>query len=87
MRKPKEYTSLFRSMSGEWKWLLRYVSRYRKEIFLYVVIGLLGIGMGLGSTVASKYLIDAVVSHSNETIAVTIECDGKTPEECVDLIV
>ena len=71
MRKPKEYTSLFRSMSGEWKWLLRYVSRYRKEIFLYVVIGLLGIGMGLGSTVASKYLIDAVVSHSNDTIAVT----------------
>lgn len=71
MRKPKEYTSLFRSMSGEWKWLLRYVSRYRKEIFLYVVIGLLGIGMGLGSTVASKYLIDAVVSHSNDTIAVS----------------
>ena len=70
MRKPKEYTSLLRSMSGEWKWLLRYISRYRLEIFLYVIIGLLGIGMGLGSSVASKYLIDAVVSHSNDTIAV-----------------
>lgn len=71
MRKPKEYTSLLRSMSGEWKWLLRYISRYRLEIFLYVVIGLLGIGMGLGSSVASKHLIDAVVLHSNDTIVVT----------------
>ena len=71
MRKPKEYTSLFRSMSGEWKWLLRYVARYRSEIFLYVVIGLMGIAMGLGASVASKYLIDAVVSHSNDTIAKT----------------
>lgn len=71
MRKPKEFTSLLRSMSGEWKWLLRYVARYRLEIFLYVVIGLFGIAMGLGSSVASKYLIDAVVSHSNETIVKT----------------
>ncbi len=72
MRKPKEYTALFRSMGAEWKWLLKYVSRYRAEVFLYVVIGVLSIGMGLGSSVASKYLIDAVVSHGNETIAVTV---------------
>ncbi len=71
MRKPKEFTSLLRSMSGEWKWLLRYVARYRLEIFLYVIIGLIGIAMGLGASVASKYLIDAVVSHSNETIVKT----------------
>lgn len=71
MKKPKEYTALFRSMGAEWKWLLKYVSRYRAEVFLYVVIGILSIGMGLGSSVASKYLIDAVVSHSNETITVT----------------
>lgn len=72
MRKPKEYTALFRSMGAEWKWLLEYISRYRAEVFLYVIIGVLSIGMGLGSSVASKYLIDAVVSHSNETIAVTV---------------
>lgn len=72
MRKPKEYTALFRSMGAEWKWLLEYISRYRAEVFLYVIIGVLSIGMGLGSSVASKYLIDAVVSHSNDTIAVTV---------------
>lgn len=68
MKKPKEYTSLFKSMGSEWKWLLRYIARYRAEIILYVLIGLVGMAMGLGSSVASKYLIDAVVSHSDTSI-------------------
>lgn len=68
MRKPKEYTTLFKSMAKEWKWLMRYVVRYRIEIILYIVIGVIGIAMGLGSSVASKYLIDSVVGKNNETI-------------------
>ena len=68
MKKPGEYIELFRSLGREWKWLLRYVSKYRLQIALYVVIGLISTAMGLGSSVASKYLIDAVVSHSNDTI-------------------
>lgn len=68
MRKPKEYTSLLRSMAKEWKWLMRYVVRYRVEIVFYIIIGIVGIGMGLGSSVASKYLIDAVVGKNNDTI-------------------
>lgn len=68
MKKPSEYVELFRSLGKEWKWLLRYVSKYRLQIFLYVVIGLVSTAMGLGSSVASKYLIDSVVSHNNETI-------------------
>ena len=68
MKKPSEYVELFRSLGKEWKWLLRYVSKYRLQIALYVVIGLVSTAMGLGSNVASKYLIDSVVSHNNETI-------------------
>lgn len=68
MKKPSEYVELFRSLGKEWKWLLRYVSKYRLQIVLYVVIGLISTAMGLGSNVASKYLIDSVVSHNNETI-------------------
>lgn len=68
MKKPGEYASLFRSMVKEWKWLLRYVSRYRLQIFLYVAMGVSGTLMGIGSTVASKYLIDSVVSHDTDTI-------------------
>ncbi len=68
MKKPGEYIELFRSLGKEWKWLLRYVSRYRLQIVLYVVIGLLSTAMGLGASVASKYLIDSVISHNSDTI-------------------
>ena len=72
MKKPGEYVSLLKNLSAEWKWMLKYMLKYKTEIILYVVIGLLGIGMGLGTTVASKYLIDAVVTHNNDTIAVAV---------------
>ncbi len=68
MKKVSEYKTLFNSLKAEWKWLLKTMSRYRFEIFIYTVIGIVGIVMGLGATVASKYLIDAVISHNNETI-------------------
>lgn len=68
MKKPTEYVQLFRSLGNEWKWLLRYASRYRLQIALYVVIGIVSTAMGLGSSVATKYLIDSVVSHSDDTI-------------------
>ena len=68
MKKPGEYIGLFRSLGKEWKWLLRYVSKYRLQIAFYVVIGLLSTAMGLGASVASKYLIDAVVGKNGETI-------------------
>ena len=68
MKKPGEYADLFRSLAKEWKWLLHRASGYRLQIFLYVVIGIIGTLMGIGSTVASKYLIDSVVSHNEKTI-------------------
>ncbi len=68
MKKPSEYVELFRSLGKEWKWLLRYISKYRLQIVLYVVIGLVSTAMGLGVNVASKYLIDSVVSHNSATI-------------------
>lgn len=68
MKKPGEYMNLFRSLSSEWKWLLHYVSRYRMQIVLYIVIGIVGTAMGLGVSVASKHLIDSVVLHNSETI-------------------
>ncbi len=68
MKKPSEYVELLHSLGKEWKWLLSYVSKYRLQIILYIVMGLISTGMGLGSSVASKYLIDAVISHNNDTI-------------------
>ncbi len=70
MKKPGEYGAMFKSMTNEWKWLLKYILNYKKEVFLYIVVGVFGIAMGLGSSVASKYLIDAVVSPGQDTNAI-----------------
>ncbi|MBR2869469.1 MAG: ABC transporter ATP-binding protein [Clostridia bacterium] len=68
MKKPKEYFGLLRSLGKEWRWLLGYASAYKLQIVFYIIVGLLGTVMGLGSSVASKHLIDAVVTHNNDTI-------------------
>lgn len=52
----------------EWKWLSRFMKKYVFEILLQIFIGVFGTLMGLGTSVATKFLIDAVVSHSSDTI-------------------
>lgn len=68
MKKTGEYIELFRSLGKEWKWLMRYASKYRMQIALYVVIGIVSTAMGLGSAVASKHLIDSVIAHNEDII-------------------
>ncbi len=68
MKKVSEYSALFKNIGSEWKWLLKIMSRYKLEIVGYTIMGVVGIAMGFGASIASKYLIDAVVNHNNETI-------------------
>lgn len=55
---------------GELRWLWRYVKRYHMTIIIHMLLGVLGILMGLGSSVASKYLLDAVTGYDSGTIGV-----------------
>ena len=68
MKKVSEYTALFKNIGAEWKWLLKVMSRYRLEIAGYTIMGVVGIAMGLGASVTSKFLIDAVVGKNEQTI-------------------
>lgn len=68
MKKLKHYFELFGDMLKEWKWILKYSAKYKFVIFLYIIISIVGMAMSLGSTVATKYLIDAVVSKYDDTI-------------------
>ena len=52
-------------MKNEWKWMFGYIKQYRLGIFVNVIFGFVGVIMGLGSGVASKYLIDDVISQSH----------------------
>ncbi|MCQ2446066.1 MAG: ABC transporter ATP-binding protein/permease [Clostridia bacterium] len=57
-----------RDMIAETKWIYHYAARYRSAIAIYLVIGLSATALGLGSSVASKYLIDAVIGRDDNSI-------------------
>ena len=64
---------LYREDPGQLKrellWLLDRVKQYRKKILLIGILGLVGTLMGLASSVASKYLIDAVTGFGKDLLA------------------
>lgn len=65
--KKKKVKVLFEIIQ-EWKWLSRFMKKYWFEILLHTLIGVFGILMGLGTSIASKLLVDSVVSHNRETV-------------------
>ena len=68
MKKSNNYLGLLHGMKNEWHWLMQYIKKYVPFIVLYIFIGLVSTVMALGVSVASKYLIDTVVSHSSDRI-------------------
>ena len=70
IRRIKKY--LHRDKPGQLKrellWLLARVRDYRKQILVIGVLGLVGVVMGLASSVASKYLIDAVTGYGSRLL-------------------
>lgn len=56
-------------MYGELQWMYQYIRRYRLSILFYIVTGILGTVLSLGTSVVSKNLIDAVLGQKTEGIA------------------
>ena len=63
---------LHREQPGQLKkevlWLLAKVRQYRGRILMTGLLGLVGTAMGLASSVASKYLIDAVTGYGSDRL-------------------
>lgn len=57
-------------MLGEVKWMYQYAKKYWASICFYIVTGIFGTCMGLGSSIASKYLIDAVTGVQKNRIGI-----------------
>lgn len=57
-----------REFLEECAWVWQYICRYRGAVAVHVLLGVAGILMTLGSSVASKYLIDAVVGYKSGLI-------------------
>ena len=57
-----------RQLKKELLWLAARIRQYRKKILLIGLLGLVGTAMGLASSVASKYLIDAVTGFGSQLL-------------------
>ena len=57
-----------RELLREGRWVLGYVRRYRAVVAIHILLGVLSTAMGLGTSVASKYLIDAVTGYRSGLI-------------------
>ncbi len=68
MSKSEKFTTLIANMMNEWKWILRYAKKYRLMCIIYILFGFISTVMSLCVSVASKYLIDSVVSHTKEQL-------------------
>lgn len=66
--KQKIKEGFLRDLITETRWIYAYAVRYQRGIFLYILLGIAATALGLGSSVASKYLIDAVVGHKDSVI-------------------
>lgn len=51
---------MLKGMYREAKWMYTYVSKYKCIVVFYIILGIIGTGMCLASSVDSKELIDAV---------------------------
>lgn len=68
--KIKDHT--FSEVIDDWKWILNYSARYKRQIGIYLFLGILGTTLSLVSSVASKYLIDIITGYQTRRLAVLI---------------
>ena len=59
---------MLREVLTEMKWIYRCSMRYKGAVIWYIFLGVFGTGMGLGSSVVSKYIIDAVTGYDSGLI-------------------
>ncbi len=64
MGKIKRFIARLPEILHEWVWMSKYMKRYWPSIAFYIFLGLLGVGMGLASSVAQKHLINAVTANN-----------------------
>lgn len=53
---------------GDWKWIWSFTRGHRGAIVIYTLLGMLSSAIGLASGVASKYLIDCIVSLDTQRL-------------------
>lgn len=73
MKRDTESTApSLRNMLREWRWMLRYTRRYRGALLMYILIGMLDVGLGLLISLGGKTLVDMVVSRDSSRMVYVV---------------
>ncbi|MCR5042125.1 MAG: ABC transporter ATP-binding protein/permease [Clostridia bacterium] len=69
----KQYLNkrVLRNVIREWKWIFSYIRRYKLTVFVYIFFGLFSSVLAVASSVASKFLIDAVIDKNRDTLYIS----------------
>lgn len=62
----------FEEIEEDWKWIFHYSRRYKKAIFIYIVLGLAGTSLGLSASIMGKYLIDIITGYQISKLWIVI---------------
>ena len=62
----------FSEILEDWKWILGYSARYKKEIVCYIILGILSTSLALAGSVAGKYLIDIITGYQTSKLAILV---------------
>ena len=57
-------------MLDDWKWIFSYSHHFKLLIIVYTILGLSSSTLGLVSSVAGKFLVDVIVGHKTDQLAV-----------------
>lgn len=63
---------VLKEMLLEIRWIYSYTIQYKKSILLYLLLSIALTAAGLGASVSSKYIIDAVISQSTRLLPLAV---------------
>ncbi len=58
----------FREIIHDWSWIFSYSKRYKWQIVIFTVFGILSTTFGLVSSITNKYMVDIVTGHKTEML-------------------
>lgn len=60
----------FKEFFDDWRWIFGYSKKYKWVILFYMLLGILSSTLGLGASVASKYMIDIIINKKIEKLGI-----------------
>ena len=65
---------MLKEIFKELLWITGYGIRYKKSILGYILLGVIGVGLGLGASLISKHIFDAVIGYDFHGLPPVVVC-------------